>query len=352
MAKRSTARMRRWLLPSLLVLLAFVPVLWVYRGLFAPLPLPDAGYRVEIVKGSNLTLVTEQLERDGIIPDARLARVWLRLQPGEKRLYPGVWLLRSPHNTVSALRQIMQENRQLATRLTIVEGISYRNLRDLMAARDDIRFSGLESDAELLAAIGATEPHPEGLFAPDTYQFAPGDSDIRILKYLYERQQRILAEEWAARAPGLPYANPYEALIMASIIEKETGVPDERAQIAGVFVRRLQKGMRLQTDPTVIYGIGPKFDGNLRRADLLTPTPYNTYRIDGLPPTPIALPGRAAIHAALHPAPGNTLFFVARGDGTHEFTATLEEHNRAVTRYQKRRKAGYRSAPVVKAGEP
>lgn len=339
----------RWLWPLFFFLLAFLPALWIYHGLFSRLPLPDTGYRLEIPKGSNFSQITEKLARDGVIPDAFLARAWLRLQPGEKTLHPGVWLLRSPHTTVSALSLIMAGNAQSATRMTIVEGTSYRDLRDLLKARDDVKSSGLRSDAEVLAALEATESHPEGLFAPDTYAIGAGDTDIKILKILYQRQKRILEEEWEGRAPNLPYANAYEALIMASIVEKETGVASERAQIAGVFVRRLQKNMRLQTDPTVIYGMGPQYDGNLRRADLRRMTPYNTYRINGLPPTPIALPGRAAIHAALHPAASDAVFFVARGDGTHEFTATLAEHNRAVVRYQKKRQAAYRSAPPAQA---
>ncbi len=351
MKRSSRDSARRWLWPLLLFLLAFLPALWIYHGLYSRLPLPDAGYRLEITRGSNFTQMTEQMARDGIIPDAFLARAWLRLQAADKQLYPGVWLLRPPHTTVSALRLIVAGNAREASRLTVVEGISYRNLRDLLANRPDIRASGIVDDAAVLAAIGASETHPEGLFAPDTYEFGSNDSDIDVLRDLYRRQQRILAEEWAQRAPGLPYASPYEALVMASIVEKETGQADERARIAGVFVRRLQKGMRLQTDPTVIYGIGPRFDGNLRRADLLRPTPYNTYRKAGLPPTPIALPGRAAIHAALHPDAGDAIFFVARGDGSHEFTATLPEHNRAVARYQKRRQATYRSAPVAEASK-
>lgn len=338
--------MARWWWPLFFFLLAFVPALWIYHGLYSRLPLPDTGYRVEILKGGNIGQVTETLARDGVLPNAFLARIWLRLQPGEKKLRPGIWLLRSPQTTVSALRMILAGNTQAASRLTIVEGISYRDLRDLLSARDDVRSSGLVSDAEVLAAIDAAETHPEGLFAPDTYDVGAGDTDIRILKSLYQRQKRILAEEWEKRASGLPYKTPYEALVMASIVEKETGAAHERAQVAGVFVRRLQKGMRLQTDPTVIYGMGAQFDGNLRRADLRRMTPYNTYRLDGLPPTPIALPGRAAIHAALHPAPGEAVFFVARGDGSHEFNATLAEHNRAVVRYQKKRQAAYRSAPA------
>lgn len=343
-------RMSRWVWPLFFFLLAFLPALWIYHGLFSRLPLPDTGYRVEILKGGSISQVAETLAREGMIPNAFLARVWLRLQPGDKNLKVGVWLLRPPQTTVSALRLILAGNNQAASRLTIVEGISYRDLRDLLTARDDVKSSGMVKDAEVLAAIGATETHPEGLFAPDTYDVGVGDSDIRILKSLYGRQKRILHEEWENRAANLPYQTPYEALIMASIVEKETGAAHERAQVAGVFVRRLQKNMRLQTDPTVIYGIGSQFDGNLRRADLRRMSPYNTYRINGLPPTPIALPGREAIHAALHPAPGDAVFFVARGDGTHEFTATLAEHNRAVERYQKKRQAAYRSAPSAKVG--
>lgn len=351
MKRTSRDSKRRWLWPLLCFLLAFVPVLWAWHGLYSRLPLPDSGYRLEIGRGSNFTQVSNRLERDGIIPSALLARLWLRLHAGDKRLYPGVWLLRPPQTTASALRLILQGNARVASRLTVVEGISYRNLRDLLGQRPDIRASGVVDDAAVLAAIGAVESHPEGLFAPDTYEFGIHATDLDVLRHLYQRQQRILAEEWANRATGLPYASPYEALVMASIVEKETGQADERAQIAGVFVRRLQKGMRLQTDPTVIYGIGPRFDGNLRRADLMRPTPYNTYRKAGLPPTPIALPGRAAIHAALHPAPGDALFFVARGDGSHEFTATLDAHNRAVALYQKKRRAAYRSAPQAEAAK-
>jgi UPF0755 protein len=329
----------------LFLLLLLAAAAWVYRGLYAPLHLPDDGYRVEILKGGTFRQVIDTLARDDVIPDAFLARLWLHLQPGDKKLHPGVWLLRPPQTTVSALELILAGNAQSVSRLTLVEGITYRDLRALLAARDDVIRSGITDDAAVLAAIGATEAHPEGLFAPDTYKIGGGQSDIDILRMLYQRQERILAEEWAARAPGLPYRTPYEALIMASIVEKETGAAGERAKVAGVFVRRLERGMRLQTDPSVIYGIGPQFNGNLTRADLARDTPYNTYRIDGLPPTPIALPGRAAIHAALHPAPGNDIFFVARGDGTHEFNSSLEAHNRAVARFQKKRRADYRSAP-------
>ena len=191
-----------------------------------------------------------------------------------------------------------------------------------------------------MLALGLTETHPEGLFAPDTYIFPPNETDVKILKRLYHQQQSILQKAWAGRAANLPYRSAYEALIMASIVEKETGNKIERAQIAGVFVRRLQVGMRLQTDPTVIYGMGDSYNGNIRKADLLTFTPYNTYRINGLPPTPIALPSKAAIEAALHPAESNAVYFVAKGDGsgTHNFTDNLAAHNQAVQAYLQARK--------------
>jgi UPF0755 protein len=217
-----------------------------------------------------------------------------------------------------------------------VEGWNIREVRQELARnpRLEHRLADM-TDAQMLAAIGAEEKHPEGLFFPDTYFFNPDSPDIDVLRRAYSLQQQKLQEAWETRAPGLPYKTPYEALIMASIIEKETGVPEERPLIAAVFINRLKKGMRLQTDPTVIYGLGAKFDGNLRKVDLQRDTPYNTYTRAGLPPTPIAMPGEEAILAALHPAPSNALYFVAKGNGTHQFSATLEEHNRAVNRYQK-----------------
>ncbi len=196
--------------------------------------------------------------------------------------------------------------------------------------------------------LGLSETPLEGWIYPDTYSYTKGTRDIDVLRRAYQRMQQVLAEEWEARSQPLPLSSPYEALILASIVEKETGAPEERAAIAGVFVRRLQKNMRLQTDPTVIYGMGDNYRGNIRRSDLTRYTPYNTYKIDGLPPTPIANPGREAIHASLHPAPGKALYFVAKGDGRHQFSATLVEHNRAVQVYQKRqRRQDYRSSPAT-----
>lgn len=199
--------------------------------------------------------------------------------------------------------------------------------------------------------LGQANVHPEGRFFPDTYNFVRGQSDLDILRQANQRLQQVLAEEWAERADDLPYKNSDEALIMASIIEKETGVAHEREEISGVFNRRLKIGMLLQTDPTVIYGMGDNYTGKITRADLRRPTPYNTYVIAGLPPTPIAMVGREAIYAALHPKAGKSLYFVARGDGSHVFSNTLAEHNKAVREYQIKRRADYRSSPAPAVAE-
>ena len=222
--------------------------------------------------------------------------------------------------------------------VVFVEGKSFRQIRALLDAHPEVAHdsAGL-SEREILARIGAAEAHPEGLFFPDTYVFDKHSSDLDVLRRAYRTMQARLAAEWAGRDPNLPYASPYEALIMASIVEKETGQPADRPQVAAVFVNRLRRGMLLQTDPTVIYGMGERFDGNIRKHDLGADTAYNTYTRAGLPPTPIALPGLASIQAALHPPANNLYYFVARGDGSSVFSATLEEHNRAVAKYQKRR---------------
>lgn len=231
--------------------------------------------------------------------------------------------------------------------LTLVEGWNFRQLRSALQNQPKLQqtLDGL-SDAEIMAHIGAPELHPEGRFFPDTYRFTRGTSDADLLRRAYARLEQVLEEEWQQRSEGLPYQNAYQALVMASIIEKETGVPEERGEIAGVFVRRLARGMLLQTDPTVIYGMGERYKGRITRTDLRTPTPYNTYTNAGLPPTPIAMVGREAIHAALHPADGTSLYFVARGDGSHVFSDTLDQHNRAVREYQLKRRADYRSSPL------
>jgi UPF0755 protein len=220
--------------------------------------------------------------------------------------------------------------------VTIVEGTTFADLR--RALRDNAKITQAVSDlpdAELLARVGASETHPEGLFFPDTYFLATGSSDLALLTRAYRSMRERLAAAWAKRAPDLPLTTPYEALILASIIEKETGSASDRPLIASVLVNRLRRGMRLQTDPAVIYGMGTRFDGNLRKRDLEEDTPYNTYVRDGLPPTPIALPSQAALEAAVNPPKTAYLYFVSRGNGTSEFSTSLPEHNRAVAKYQK-----------------
>ena len=221
--------------------------------------------------------------------------------------------------------------------IVFVEGRTFRQLRAALDADTNIRHDtqGL-ADAEILARIGAVERHPEGLFFPDTYLFAKQSSDLAILRRAYQAMQRHLTAAWDARDPSVPYRDAYQSLIMASIVEKETGQPADRPLVASVFTNRLRIGMPLQTDPTVIYGLGEKFDGNLRKRDLLADGPYNTYTRGGLPPTPIAMPGLASIDAAVRPPVTDKLYFVARGDGSSYFSRSLEEHNRAVAKYQKR----------------
>ncbi len=240
--------------------------------------------------------------------------------------------------TALQLLQQMVDGEVIQHTLTLVEGWSFKQVMVALRAHHAIRatLQGLTA-AEIMSRLGYAGQHPEGRFFPDTYHFPKATSDIEFLRRAYSAMAERLEQEWVAREPDLPLKSAYEALILASIIEKESAVSAERAEIAGVFIRRLNKGMRLQTDPTVIYGMGEAYDGNIRRRDLRHDTPYNTYTRKGLPPTPIAMPGGEAIHAALHPASAESLYFVARGDGTHYFSATLEEHNRAVRKYQLKR---------------
>ncbi len=310
--------------------------LWmdVQQFLQRPLTIPEAGYTLVIEPGSNLRKVVTRLAGDGILSHPRYLRAWARWQGQGARIKAGEYDL-EPGLTPVSLLQLLISGKVVLHSLTIIEGWTFAQMRQAVSSNPYLRHTlAALDDAHLMAAIGVPGYFPEGRFMPDTYHFAAGTPDTVLLRQAFEQMQRFLAQAWAARAPNLPYHSPYEALIMASIVEKETGAATERARIAGVFVRRLQKNMRLQTDPTVIYGLGEQFDGNLRRRDLRAANPYNTYLNKGLPPTPIALPGRAAIAAALHPAAGNELYFVARGDGTHVFSGTLEQHNRAVREYQ------------------
>ena len=321
----------------IVALLAVGLVLDVRRELASPLAI-TAPTDFEIAPGSSLPKVLAAGRAQGIFASARqsyylgvLARVEGTagaIKAGEYRLEPGL----KPREVLA----LWVSGKTVLQELQLIEGWRFADAVKLVRAAPTLNHTlpdGLDA-AALMNALGRPGQFPEGRLFPDTYRYTRGMSDVAFLRNALAAQDKVLAEEWAQRAPNLPYDAPEQALTMASIIEKETGVADERPQIAGVFVRRLQLGMRLQTDPTVIYGIGEAYDGNIRSRDLVTDTPYNTYTRDGLPPTPICLPGRAAIHAALHPAEGDALYFVATGDGSHHFSATLSEHNVAVKRYQ------------------
>lgn len=299
--------------------------------------------------GSTPTGLLLQLEQQGVLQGAFWLRLSWRLQGHIQPLHSGEYEL-TPGMNVTQLLEKWRSGDVLQYRVTLVEGWNFRQVRAALAQQDKLQQTlGDVSDSELMRRLDQANLHPEGRFFPDTYNFTRGQSDLDILRQANQRLQKVLAEEWAQRAEDLPYRNPDEALIMASIIEKETGVAREREEIAGVFMRRLAIGMLLQTDPTVIYGMGERYTGKITRADLRKPTAYNTYVISGLPPTPIAMVGREAIYAALHPKAGKSLYFVARGDGSHVFSNTLAEHNKAVREYQIKRRADYRSSPAPAA---
>ena len=300
-----------------------------------PLDMGGLPKTFSITPGTSLQGLAAQLHKSHIVNSPLAFRLLGRLLNKSKVLKAGVYEISRPL-TPLALYEKIERGEVTQAAVQFIEGWTIREVRAALKQQVNLRHaSATMTDAQLLAAIGATEGHVEGLFFPDTYFYVPHTTDIDILRRAYRTQRDKLAMEWQGRAPGLPYRTPYEALIMASIIEKETGVADERPIIAAVFLNRLNQGMRLQTDPTVIYGLGAGFDGDLRKENLQRDTPYNTYTRRGLPPTPIAVPRAAALHAALHPAKSDALYFVARGDGTHVFSSTLEAHNRAVNRYQR-----------------
>lgn len=295
-------------------------------------PLPKT---INVPPGTHLRSLTVILEKEGVIGNARVFWVLGRVLGKGGTLKAGVYALDKPL-TPLALYAMIERGEVSQALVQFIEGWNWREVRAVLAAQPLlVNESAGMSDAEILRAIGVEESHPEGLLFPDTYFYAPHTSDLKVLRRAYQLQHEKLMAAWEKRAPGLPYRTPYEALIMASIVEKETGAAFERPQIAGVFLNRIRLGMRLQTDPTVIYGLGERFDGNLRKIDLQTDTPYNTYTRAGLPPTPIAMPSEAAIQAALNPAQTDALYFVSRGDGTHVFSTNLDAHNRAVNRFQR-----------------
>ncbi|SDP37587.1 UPF0755 protein [Pseudomonas arsenicoxydans] len=301
---------------------------------------------LDVPKGTTPTRTFYRLEADGIIKDAFWLRVYWRFNLTRQPLHKGEYRMQ-PGMTVEGLIDEWKRGDIVQYSLTLVEGWNFHQVRAALANNEKLEqtLNGL-SDSEVMDKLGHAGIFPEGRFFPDTYRFVRGMSDVELLKKAYDRLDEVLAKEWEQRAVDVPYTEPYQALIMASLVEKETGVPQERGQIAGVFVRRMAMGMLLQTDPTVIYGLGERYSGKLTRAHLKEPTPYNTYMISGLPPTPIAMVGREAIHAALNPVAGNSLYFVARGDGSHVFSDDLEAHNNAVREFQLKRRADYRSSPA------
>lgn len=312
--------------------------------LMTPLSIPTEGFYYELETGKSLSHLSQDLASQQVLTHPRWLNWYARFYQKEK-IHPGEYLLDNGLTPITLLEKL-NKGEVILHQVTLLEGWNFRQIIAELDKKPALKhlLSNKTID-EQLDLLKLPISYPEGWFYPDTYTFIKGTSDIDILTQSYKAMRKTLDELWASRASGLPYETDYQALIMASIVEKETGSSSERDQIAGVFVRRLQKGMRLQTDPTVIYGMGESYVGKVRHDDLVKPSNYNTYVISGLPPTPIASPGKAALIAAMHPAGGNALYFVARGDGTSEFSDNLADHQRAVVRYQLQRRSDYRSAP-------
>jgi len=336
--------MKRFLaIAGILVLMAGSAVLFAsqryQRFLETPLSLPVEAYVIQVEPGTSGTTIIKRLAGSGFTRDSWQWRLLMRLEPpaiktGEYQLDAGI--------LPRELLQLLSSGAVVQYRFTLVEGWNFTQLLQALA-KDDVLKQTQDRDSNetadeagrvMISSLGVD--HPEGWFFPETYQFTRGDSDFDILERAHKAMEKELGSAWEARHDDLPLNSPYELLILASIVEKETGKEEERGQIAGVFIRRLQKGMRLQTDPTVIYGMGDSFDGNIRRRDLKIDTPYNTYTRSGLPPTPIAMPGRASLLAAARPDAGDAFYFVADGTGGHTFSATLQQHQEAVNRMLKR----------------
>lgn len=330
-----------------LIALGIVGGLWlnqeIQRTLHQPMVLKQSQL-VVVEPGQHLKQVVRGLEQQGLIPSAQMLYWYGRIQGLAPKIKAGEFEVEGSFTPIGLL-YLLTTNQIKSYQVTFVEGMNFKEFMQRLRAQPKIKHTLADDSAQtVMAALGYEGEHPEGRFFPSTYQYTANMADVDVLRRAMNKMDRELAAAWKERQQNLPYDSAYEVLIMASIIEKETGAPEERAEIAGVFVRRLQKGMRLQTDPTVIYGLGDKYQGNITRAHLRQKTDYNTYVIKGLPPTPIAMPGREAIRAALAPEKGETLFFVAKGDGTHVFSKTLKEHNAAVRAYQLNRRSDYRSS--------
>jgi len=326
-------KVRRTLLVLSLAVLALVA--WNVAWLNFPLGLRALPLDLVVTEGTTLRALARGLERDGVLTEPWRFELLGRATGKAHQVKAGNYQFTEDLTPVELLHALTGAGaRQDA--ITLIDGWTFRQVRRALDSHPALRHETNQlADGEILPLVGAGPGDPEGRFFPDRYHFVPGASDVSVLRRAYARMQTTLAREWEARSQGLPLRTPYEALVLASIVEKETGRNDDRTLIAGVFVNRLRIGMRLQADPTVIYGLGQEFDGDLRRRHLQEDGPYNTYTRSGLPPTPIALPGLAALRATLNPASTRALYFVARGDGSSHFSETLDEHNRAVNRYQR-----------------
>lgn len=323
---------RKWFLLVVVFLIGLA--VWLAYYAVTPLKLQPSNQEIVIQPKSGLRSIANQLVAQGVLSEPWRFIIIAKLLHKEQYLQAGSYTL---NKNVSPYQLLLSLNHGKATQgsVTFIEGRTFAQVRQKLANNDAVKQTVTHfSDAEIMHMLGSRHTVPDGLFFPDTYYFDRNITDLALLKISYDAMQRKLEKAWQNRESNLPYKNSYQALIMASIIEKETGKASERPMIAGVFINRLRLGMRLQTDPTVIYGMGAMYDGNIRKKDLLMDTPYNTYTRSGLPPTPIAMPGLASIEAALHPAQTKALYFVGKGDGSHVFSSNLNEHNRAVVRYQ------------------
>lgn len=325
---------------SLSIVAVLALIAWMVYFVMTPINLNAERASFDLKAGSHLKVVANDLVQQGILSEPYRFILLVRALGMAEQIKAGNYLIQNQITPFDLLMLFTEGGTESQLNITFIEGHTFAQMREAMRKNDAIKHLTIAyTDAQILEKIGAKETHAEGLFFPDTYFFTQGMSDEDIFKRAYQVMQERIQDAWQTRDAGLPYQSPYQALIMASIVEKETGKSSERPLIAGVFLNRLRIGMRLQTDPTVIYGLGERYDGNIHKQDLLTDTPYNTYTRDGLPPTPIAMPGFAAIKAALHPAPTKALYFVGKGDGSHFFSNSLMEHNRAVRQFQLTRKA-------------
>lgn len=344
MIQLAVGLVKRLILLALLALLvSLLGALQYFKKWYAePMALPEDGLHYELQPGGTLSGAATDLASRGMLEHPQILTLYARfsgqseVRAGDYRLEPGL--------TPRQFMKMLNTGNVVSYTVTLIEGWTFAQAVQALADAERIesQLAGQPLKTQL-ALLDLPIEHPEGWFFPDTYHYTGGTTDVAILQRAYRKMRQTLDELWPGRDPNLPYHTPYEALTMASIVERETGASWERRKIAGVFVRRLENNMRLQTDPTVIYGMGDRYQGKIGRADLQRPTPYNTYTIRGLPPTPIALPGGEAVYASLHPDPGSELYFVAKGDGTHVFSDTLEAHNDAVRQYQIQRREGYRS---------